>query len=1186
MKRFASKVFLLSVLPLCLWGQEVSEKEPFQILTSNGLALDNHGDDNNNSPLFVEASDKKAQSQVWILGKHSDGSRAINSPLTQKSVDNSGAAAGTHKEVLQWDITLDHRNEQWVMTRLPNGLYTFTSKTSGDNLGFSQTPQAGMKVAQFAPDPNDPNQQWKLVKTKLKIQNLGYTSNNDWENPHIFEINKEPAHATYWPFASLQEAQSDATYRQPWLPTKSSRVVMLNGKWKFHWVKAPELRPKDFFKPSYDVSKWDEIPVPSNWEMHGYGTPIYTNVTYPHANRPPFILPQKGYTNEKEVNPVGSYRRNFTLPQEWNGQEIFIHFNGVYSAFYIWVNGQKVGYSQGSCTDAEFRLTPYVKKGNNTLAVEVYRWCDGSYLEDQDMFRLSGIYRDVYLFATPKVRLRDIRLTNQLSDNLQQATLNIRAKVHNYGGATKGAQLRVTLKDDAGREKASLKSDLPAIAKGKDGIINLTASVSQPELWTCETPNLYNVDFEVLDARGNVLEATTQRYGFRKIEMKNSKILINNRAVFFKGTDRHDIHPTYGKAVPIESMLQDILLFKQYNLNAIRTSHYPNDPRMYAMFDYYGIYVMDEANVECHANHSLSNNPDWTAAYCMRQVRMVERDKNHPSVIFWSMGNECGGGDNFKASYKAIRELDDRFIHYEGMNSVADIYSEMYPSVPHMESIEKNSDNRPYFLCEYEHAMGNAMGNMKEYWDLIESSRKMIGGCIWDWVDQALVMKGQPEDHYFFGGSFGDQPNSYDFCCNGIVTPDRAVTPKLLQVKHIYQYLKFRSLLDGRVEISNEYGFLNLNLFQLRYFIQKDGKTVKEGKMDLPACEAGSKTTIQIPDYAAARTGEGEYFLNVEDTQKKGTSWADSGHVVASDQLPYDGKTFERKPSQNNVKCTQRFYIVEDNGNNLFLRTPATVVCFDRSTGQLVKLSYNGQDMLSGREGLKYNYYRSINNDRRNYQETSTRLNNFIYTELDNGEVVVRTDLTETIGQTEVPYRVAYTINPDNGQIRVEAEFDISKDYRLPRIGLRGFFNASLENIQWFGRGPMENYPDRKDCAFVGLYKNTVDGMTERYVRATSMGERCDVRWLSLTNSQGKGIRIDSEGDFFDFSALHYTDRDLWNVVYGHDLPSIRRADVVLCLDAAMRGLGNASCGPDVMPKYEMERGKTHRLQFCISPIR
>jgi beta-galactosidase len=1212
-KEFA-RIFLLMVLSMFMLpgrSQNVSENQLYMILTSNGLAIDNVGNDADNAPVYVEKKSEKSASQVWQLRLHSDGTRALYSPSAGKSIDNYGAANGETKGVILWSAEKDHRNQQWKMTLLPNGMYTFTCLTSGYNLGFKTTPMAGVQIAQFPPNANDANQQWKLVKSGLSLQKVMGNSQSsltsqkeDWENPHIFEINKEPAHESYIPYATIEEAKADPNYRLPWERTHSSRYLLLNGKWKFNWVKEPKLRPVKFFEPNYDVSRWNEIEVPSNWEMLGYGTPIYTNVTYPYANKPPYIRPQKGYTNEKEPNPVGSYRRDFTLPENWNDKEIFIHFNGVYSAFYVWVNGKKVGYSQDSNTDAEFRITPYVKKGRNVVAVEVYRWCDGSYLEDQDMFRLSGIHRDVFLFATPKVRLRDIYLTNKISDDLAQATLNVRAKIHNYGSSMKGTNLRVTVNDDGGQQKAVFTMPITEVNAGKETVLNGSASLQTPSLWSAETPHLYNVDFELLDAQGKTLEATTQRYGFRKIEIRNHKIYINNSLVYFKGADRHDIHPQMGKAVPVESMLQDVLLYKRFNLNTIRTSHYPNDPRMYAMFDYYGIYVMDEANLECHGNHSLSNNPDWKDAYCMRETRMVERDKNHPGVIFWSMGNECGGGDNFRAGYKAIKALDDRMVHYEGMNEVADIYSEMYPSIDHIQKMDQSQDDRPYFMCEYAHAMGNAVGNLKEYWDYVEHSKRMIGGCIWDWVDQGINMPGQPKDHYYFGGSFGDHPNDFDFCCNGIITADRAVTPKLEQVKQIYQYMAFSHVSNDGLTVRNKYAFLNLNQFSLHYQILKDGVQVKEGDFDLPDCKPGDSVRVQIP-YLDVTSNEGEFFLNVEARLKNNCVWADAGHPVAAEQLELHEfpatplvaampAESVRKGKSKVVmsKLTSpaepivKFNIVDDSRANLFLRTDKAVIAFDKNSGQLVQLAYDNQNMLAGRDGFKYNYYRAINNDRREYVETTTRLDSFRYNELEDGKVQIKASYTETIGKQVVPYNIVYEANPKDGSLQVSAKFGIDKNYNLPRIGLETLLKSGLENVTWYGRGPMENYPDRKDCAFVGKYKKTVDEMAEKYVRACSMGERCDVRWVSLTDNAGKGIRITSACDLFDFSAQHYTDRDLWNVVYGHDLPAIRKAETVLSLDAAMRGIGNGSCGPGPLQKYELETGKTYELSFVISPER
>lgn len=495
--------------------------------------------------------------------------------------------------------------------------------------------------------------------------------------------------------------------------------------------------------------------MPSNWEMHGYGTPIYTNITYPFKNNPPFIQPQKGYTNEIEVNPVGSYRRDFSIPADWDGKEIILHFDGVYSGIYVWINGKKVGYSQGANNVAEFNITNYVKTGTNTIAAEVYRWTDGSYIEDQDMFRLSGIHRPVYLYATPKVHVRDYFLQSDFKgDDYSSALFKVKASIKNYDKkASQATTLDVSLLDTKGKEVANITQPVGALKANQEQEYDIQASVSNPSLWSAEKPNLYTAIITLKDNNGNVLEAMSSKFGFRKIEMKNKRVYINNEQVFFKGTNRHDIHPKFGKAVPVESMIQDIVMMKQHNLNTIRTSHYPNDPRMYALYDYYGLYVMDEADLENHGNHSISGMPSWIPAYKDRIERVIQRDKNHPSVIFWSLGNEGGNGDNFDEMYKVAKLLDpSRPVHYEGKNEAADIDSHMYPDLARMAAFDQRDTDKPYFLCEYVHSMGNAPGNIAEYWDYIENkSQRMIGGCVWDWVDQGLNMYGKPDNQYYLG---------------------------------------------------------------------------------------------------------------------------------------------------------------------------------------------------------------------------------------------------------------------------------------------------------------------------------------------------------------------------------------------------------------------------------------------------
>lgn len=1188
LKILGSALIALSFSASAVVAQQFDPKQGYEIHTVNGLVLDNQESLDTNTKIFISKREADKESQVWnLIPCEQEGCYTITSPLTQMNVDNSGKGK-VECSVIQWSADPKNPNQQWKITALPNGNYVLTNVGTGYNLGFPDAGLVGEPVFQLEPEASKSNQQWQIRKSNLKVvaEALKTTSHNDWENERIYAINKEEGRATFIPFANSEEMKADPAYTRPWERTRSSRYLLLNGNWKFNWVKQPSERPVDFYKTSYDVSGWKEIPVPSNWEMHGYGTPIYTNITYPIRNNPPFIQGQRGYTVEKEPNAVGSYRREFALPADWKDKEVFIHFDGIYSAAYVWINGKKVGYSQGSSNDAEFRITPYVKAGNNTVAVEVYRWCDGSFLEDQDMFRLSGIHRDVYLVASPKVRLRDIHLTSQISDRLDKAELKVKTDVHNYGKKVQEAAVRVSLLNPEGKPVSSFTIPAGKITGGQENVCEGTTTIRDPRLWSAETPSLYTVQLELLDAAGNVLEATSQQYGFRKIEIRNNKVYINNALILFKGANRHDIHPQFGKAVPVESMIEDILLFKRFNLNTIRTSHYPNDPKMYALYDYYGLYVMDEADIECHGNMSLSNRESWEGAYVDRMVRMVERDKNHPSVIFWSMGNESGGGRNFEATYRAAKAIDGRYIHYEGMNDVADMDSRMYPSIESMIEQDEQPRNKPYFLCEYAHAMGNAIGNLEEYWDYIEyHSKRMIGGCIWDWVDQGINMPGQPADHYYFGGSFGDRPNDNDFCCNGIVTADRQVTPKLWEVKKVYQYITLEPNAENSIGVRNRYAFLNLHDFNLRYVILKDGVPVAEEEFSLPDGKPGEHRAVQIP-YSRYLTPEGEYYLNLEVKLKEDCVWAKAGHIVATEQL-----LLQKSPNTGLqpvvVSASSKespFKVVEEEKRYLFFRSPGVEITFDKKEGKLTGVRYHGDNMLHLREGWSLNTFRFINNDVRKWQDTQTEVISFDWKwSGDNQSAIVTIQLQETVGNVKVPYTLTYRLY-GNGEIDVDASFTTNDDFNLPRLSLQAFFNPSLEQLEWYGRGPIENYRDRKNAAYFGKYQSAVNDMKESYARSQTMGGRCDTRWLTLTNKAGKGIKI-TAADTFDFSALHYTDKDLFEIKYGHALPDIYRAEVVLNLDCIQRGLGNASCGPGPRPAYEIQKNTVYKYAFRMSPF-
>ena len=1186
MKRFSLTFSILFAFVLSIAAQQFNKTQGYRLEIGEGLALDCQ-----NGTITFSPVNKKAMTQVWQIHPSARGDyNVLFNPYGSVALDN-GNNGDREAQVITWDANGGNPNQMWKLQTQADGSVTLTCAAGGLKLGYNDNCQPGGHVWQMKASDSDVFVKWQLVKTDLKVVTEAEknTSKHEWENQAIYGINKEPGRATMLLYASEKEMQADEAYRKPWLWPNSSLRLMLNGQWQFNWVPKPEDRPADFYKTNYDASSWKTIQVPSCVEMLGYGTPIYTNVTYPFKNQPPYIRGQEGYTVVKEPNAVSSYRRTFEVPASWNGREIYLHFNGIYSAAYVWVNGQKVGYTQGPNNDSEFDVTQYLKIGQqNLVCVEVYRWSDGSYLEDQDMFRLSGIHRDVYLEARQKVQVQDAYLTTRFGRRgYGRATLNIDLTLQNLDKKAQDAVVECKLYDPKGQIVQICKMTAAKLQKGEKRTIRPFFQVREPQLWSAETPNLYTVDIIV---NGDV---STQKYGFRNIENRNGQVFINGKRVMFKGADRHDTHPVYGKAIPVESMIEDILLMKRYNLNTVRTSHYPNDPRMYALYDYYGIYTMDEADVECHANHSLSKNPAWEGQYVDRQQRMVLRDRNHASVIFWSMGNECGGGDNFVASKKAIQALDGRLIHYEGMNEVADMDSRMYPSIEHMIQLDRNESlaNRPFFLCEYAHAMGNAIGNLKEYWDYIEfGSKRMIGGCIWDWVDQSLCKYGEPQTNMYYGGGFGDYPNDNDFCCNGIITADRHVTPKLEQVKKVYQYVDFRKTPENKIRIRNRYCFHDLGAYTLKYELLRDGRIIRSGITNMPAVQPTDSVDIDMPVEVPDDT-DCAYYLNLSLELKEATIWAPAGHSVAAEQIVLKENTYSNENKQH----------VEDN-----VKIEETSDCFNvygndwsfgvsKKTGALVDLTYGGKQMLGqSDENFLFNGYRSINNDRVGDMNIRGVLKGVNLGKADdNGNIYTHIVVNKTYygGRDEsssVQTHVDYTFDNDGNIDICSYIHTTNKDFR--RLGLQAVLDKSLENVEYLGRGPMENYPDRKDCAFVGCYTNTVSGMQEEYIKPQSMGERCDVNWLQLTDNSGKGIRITGLSSPFMFSAQHYTDEDLWRTKYLHELKNIRRPEVVLHLDAAMRGIGNGSCGPGPLRKYEITSGNyifdNHTLHICISPIK
>ena len=1026
-----------------------------------------------------------------------------------------------------------------------------------------------------------------------------YSQQNDWENEQILGINKEATHVTYIPYATTAQALNDVADASPY-------YYSLNGNWKFNWVKQPSERPLNFYKTDFDDAQWKQIPVPSTLESEGYGTPVYTNITYPFAAEPPYIMRpvDTAWTKFKEPNPVGSYRRWFNVEDDWNGKEVFINFDGVISAFYLWVNGQKVGYSENSMSPAEFNITKYLKPGKNLIAVEVYKYSDGSYLEDQDMFRFSGIFRGVCVTARPKLHMKDFFLQSNLSEDFSAAMFTIDALLKNDDAKKSSARsFEVSIYQPDGKlldDKVFVSKNITSFKSNETVKLALSGKLMNPLLWSAESPNLYTVLLTLKDGEGKINETLSSKFGFRKIEIKNSQLLVNGHPVLLKGVNRHEVHPKYGKTIPVETMIRDIELMKQYNINTVRTCHYPNDPVWYRLCDKYGLYVVDEANLETHGmGDDLTKNPKWKAAYVDREVRLVQRDKNHPSVIIWSMGNESWGGENFVAGKAAIHALDSsRPIHYEGYNEIADIESTMYPSVSTLKEEGEKSSSKPFFMCEYAHAMGNAIGDLKEYWDVIESHKRLIGGCIWEWVDQGVnkQIPGDTTGNTFFayGGDFGDKPNDGTFSIKGLITSDRKVKPELEEVKKVQQYIKIKpeDILNGKVSIQNKYGFINLNQFDVHWSLQQDGKIIQSGTLPVVSLSPDDSTIITVPFTKPVLTAGAEYWLNIAFKLHEDALWAKQGYTVAWEQMavPF-GAPDKPKVDINNTADI----IVEQSNNAITVHGKNFEAAFDKTTGTLSSLNYNNRTIINGSEnGPMFNLYRAtMDNDRTKergpyiewekagYDSLQYRLKSFTVNEANKKFVRIST-VTDAITRSGfvTTTTIQYTVY-GNGYIKVDATFNpLQNDLAIPRLGLKMKLNEGLENAAWYGRGPQENYSDRKESAAFGEFKTTVTQMLEPYERPQGMGNREDVRWVKITDENNIGAVIVTKSQL-SFTALHFTDQDLRTAQHLYQLKP--RKETVLSLDYAQQGLGNASCGPDQLPQYKIAC-KPAVISFSIRP--
>jgi len=1006
----------------------------------------------------------------------------------------------------------------------------------------------------------------------------------DWENPEMVGQNKEPAHCTLMVYPDVETAMVGTREASPFYKS-------LNGNWKFNWVRKPADRPADFYKPDYDVSNWKVIPVPSNWQMHGYGIPIYTNVTYPFPKNPPHI--------PHDYNPVGSYRTTFAVPDEWKDRQVFIHFDGVKSAFYLWINGEKVGYSQGSMTPAEFNITSYLRDGENVLAAEVYRWSDGSYLEDQDMWRLSGIYRDVYLFSTPTVHMRDFFVRSDLDERYEDASLRVTAKIRNYGREVAGTHtVSVTLLEPTGKPFSKdplMSQSVSEIAAHGEAVLEMVAPVPNPRKWSAETPNLYTMLLTLKDASGKLIEVERCPIGFREVEIKDNQLFVNGVSIKIKGVNRHEHDPDHGRAVPLSRMVQDIKLLKQNNINTVRTSHYPDQPVWYDLCDRYGIYLIDEANIESHGmgyklDETLGNKPEWGKAHVDRVTSMVERDKNHPSVIIWSMGNEAGSGCNFDAASAAARKLDPtRPIHYERYNDIADIHSEMYYRIPQLIKYARGNPAKPFILCEYAHAMGNSVGNLQDYWDVIEAFPCLTGGCIWDFVDQGLRKKAPNGTEFWaYGGDYGDEPNDGNFCCNGIVQPDRRPNPSLHEVKKVYQNIKVEpvDLVAGKVRVRNKYDFLKLDFVEPSWELARDGEIIQRGTLPVLSVEPKITQEITVPFTKPEPTPGAEYFLKITFSLAKDALWAERGHVVAWDQFQVP---FEVAPVAAIGVAAMPDVTLRESSREITVNGKDFAVTVGKDSGAIESFECGGKQLIGA--ALIPNFWRApIDNDRGNGMPKrlavwrsagAARRVVAVEATLVTPQVVkITADMILPAGGSK--YRSIYTVY-GSGDVIVENTFEPGKKLpNLPRFGMQMAMPAEFDMVRWYGRGPHESYWDRKTSAAVGLYSGSVEELIHPYIRPQENANRTDVRWVAFTNSGGIGL-LAVGMPVLNFSAWPYTMQDLEEATHNYELP--RRDFITVNLDYQQMGVGgDNSWGARTHREYTLP-AKPYSYCFRLVPI-
>lgn len=1006
----------------------------------------------------------------------------------------------------------------------------------------------------------------------------------EWQDPEINAVNRAPMHANYFAYESTEAAIKG-------IKEKSSNFMTLNGTWKFNWVPNADARPTDFWQPEFNDKGWNTMPVPGVWELNGFGDPIYVNVGYAWREQFRNNPPQVPTVN----NHVGSYRREITVPAHWKGKEIIAHFGSVTSNMYLWVNGKYVGYSEDSKMEAEFNLTPYLKPGQkNLIAFQVFRWCDGTYLEDQDFFRYSGVGRDCYLYARSKKQIADIRITPDLDAQYQNGSLAINLTTKGRGEVELGLF-------DADNQPVVTKS------LNASGNISTTMEVTSPNKWTAETPYLYTLH-ATLKEGNKVLEVIPIKVGFRKVELKNAQILVNGQPILIKGANRHEMDPDGGYVVSRERMIQDIQIMKMFNLNAVRTCHYPDNNLWYELCDQYGLYVVAEANIESHGmgygKNTLAKREDYKKAHLERNQRNVQRCFNHPSVIIWSLGNEAGYGPNFEVAYDWVKAEDpSRAVQYEraGTKGKTDIYCPMYADYQWCENYSKDDKyQKPLIQCEYAHAMGNSQGGFKEYWDLVRKYPKFQGGFIWDFVDQSVRWTGKNGKMiYAYGGDFNRfDASDINFCNNGLISPDRIPNPHAYEVRHFYQniWTTPANLKNGEINIFNEYFFRDLSAYYLEWEMLKDGKSVRCGRID--NLNVQPQQTAKVKLNLGETDAEAEWLLNISYKLKNNEDLLPARYTVAKEQLtlnPYKAPSMQLGNCELSNTETVAPEVQDNDRYYLIVSNDAFRVEFNRTNGYLTKYQIKGLDMIKEGAILKPNFWRApTDNDfgahiHRKYvawKNPEIRLKS-LKQRTENKQVIVET--AYEMPGVSAKLNLTYVIN-NEGAIKVTQKMTTDKKAKVSnmfRFGMQMQMPRSFETIEYYGRGPIENYIDRNHCTDLGIYRQSVTEQFYSYIRPQENGTKTDIRWWRMINKAGNGIEVVATSPF-SASALHYTIESLdegWSKQQGHS-PEVEEADLTnLCIDKIQAGLGCVnSWGSIALPEYQVPY-QDYEFTFILSPI-